>query len=460
MKRARPGRLLLLATLSLTTAYIGPAISQDGTGVRAKLSVSSGLEFSDNLRLDQNSPGDTYTSVTDLGFRLTSETRNERLNFGLTGRLEGSEGDGATSEEDFRLSRRGANLDYRRQNATSRFAFRGRYDKVEVEDDIFGFLIDGEFDPNALVIDRGDVTRTSLSTRLQTGLEGPLGFDVSAAWRERDYSDETDPDLEDREQWRFDTTAEFRIRASLALRARAGINDTDEEDGFDRLESENKYVGFGVQSETAGGLFIVGDILLDDSSTDRNGVFEDDDDGLGLELSITQARTDGEIGFDLSSRIDESGRRTIASVRRAIEMPTGGLSFSLGLVEQDSDLEFTSSLEYFRETPVGTVTANILQRPSTSASEAILNTAVNLGITRALTPVSDIGATFRYGASRDFGESTDDRRATIGVNYRRDITRDWDLNAGYEYTRVEDDVDDWSRNTVYFNIGRDFDFGF
>ena len=463
MNRARPGPLLLLAALSLTTAMTGPALAQDGTGIRAKLSFSTGLSWSDNKRLDPVSPGDTLTSVTDLGFRMTSETRNQRLNFGLDGRLETSGGDGSTDQDDFRLSRKGANLDYLRQNSNTRLRFQGRVNEVEVDDDFFGFFVDGEFDPNALIVDNGTVRRTSFLARIETGLEGPFGFDLTARRSTRKYSNTTDETLEDRTRNQLDATAQFRLNPGFGLRARAGYRDTEEEDELDTLDTQTTYIGFGVQNETAGGLTIVGDILFDKSTTDREFGEDSKDDGVGFELAVTQARTNGEIGFDASSRIDDSGRRTSASVRRAIDLPTGGFAFSLGLVDQeDKDIAFISSLDYFRETPVGTVTANLVQAPSTDAGEAFLNTSFNLGIVRSLTPVSEIGANVRFGASRGFGDDDRDRRTTIGLNYRRDITRDWDLTAGYEYARINDDDDDGRRssNTVFFNIGRDFDFGF
>ena len=137
---------------------------------------------------------------------------------------------------------------------------------------------------------------------------------------------------------------------------------------------------------------------------------------------------------------------------------------SLGVVDQrDGDAGFTAGLDFFRQTPIGRVTANITQRPTTRVDEAFLNTSISLGIERELSPVSEIGATFRYGRSRGLTNIDDDinSRTQLGVTYTRDITKDWGFVAGYEYTATnDDDVPRATRNTFFFNIGRDFDFGF
>ncbi|MXQ06417.1 hypothetical protein GQ651_01015 [Alphaproteobacteria bacterium GH1-50] len=462
MKIARPGPLLLLATLTLTTALPAGLLAQEATGIRGTLSVTQGLEWSDNRRLDIVSPGSTLTSVTRLGFGAISETRTQQLNFNVDGSIEGSFGDGATDQEDFRIVSDSIRLGYSRSGANSRLSFDASTTTREIDDDVIGFFVNGEFDPNALVLDGGEVERTRLSARIETGLEGPFGLDVSARSSTRDYVDTTDPELVDQETVSLDATARFRIRPSLALRARAGMSETDETELGVVQTTSRRYLGFGVEAESAGGLAFTGDLILDKSQTDQDGVEVSDDDGVGFEVTLEQARPNGSVGFEVTSRVDNSGRRSSARVLRSIDMPTGALSFSLGLVDQENaDIEFTSSLAYARETPAGRVTANLQQSPSTDAGEAFLNTSFSLGLTRELSQISELGASIEYGSARAFTEDDADRRATFGVTYQRELTRDWDLTAGLEHTRVDDaDDEDRSSNTVFINIGRDFDFGF
>ena len=463
MNRARPGRLFLLATVSLATLAPGTLLAQEGTGVRGTLSVTQGLEFSDNRRLEATSAGDTLTSVTRLGFGVLSETRTERFTFNLNGIFEDSSGDGASEDEGFRTTNRSASLGYRREGANARLEFGASFSNREIQDDFIGFFVDGEFDPRALKLEGGEVDRTSYSARLQTGLEGPFGFDVRLRTSDRTYEDTTDPDLVDQSRLSVDTVSSFRLRPNFSLRALAGVGSVEEEGVF-LEENERSYLGFGIETETARGLTLRGDILFDETETLLDGETTDEEDGVGFDVSVEQARPNGSVGLAVSSRIDGAGRRTSASVSRGIELPTGGLSLSLGIVDQeDGDLGLTSSLRYLRETPVGTITADLAQQPSTQIDEAFLNTSISLGINRDLNELSQVGATLRYGSTSVLsdGEEDSDTRTTLGLTYDRELTQDWGLTAGVEYTRIDEaDEADRSSSTVFFNIGRDFDFGF
>ncbi len=463
MNRARPGRLFLLATASLATLAPGALLAQEGTGVRGTFSVSTGFEFSDNRRLDPESQGDTFSSVTDLAFGIESETRTDRLTFDAGGTLEDNWGDGAADDDDFRVSAQNARFGYTRLGANSRVAFAADYSLRELDDDFLGFFIDGEFDPQALILDGGEVERKSARVTIETGIEGPFGLELNARVRDRDYQDTSDPDLTDQTRTNLDGVARFRVQPNLTFRAVAGISRQEDVNAFTE-ENDVNYIGFGIETETSTGLSIVGDILIDDTETTVDGITTDDEDGVGFDVLVRQDRPNGEIGAVFSSRIDGSGRRTEASVGRQFDLPTGGFGFSLGLVDQeDGDTRFTTGLNYLRDTPIGRVTANLTQRPSTDIDEAFLNTSIDLGITREISPVSEIGATFRYGRARGLSDSDNDidARTSLGLTYQRDITQDWGLTAGYEYTRSEDEGEPTAtRNTFFFNIGRDFDFGF
>ena len=106
MKISRPGRLTT-AALSLAAMTAAPVLAQDGTGVRGNLSFSTGLEVSDNPSLVTAPDGTTLTSVTNLGFSVSSETRVDRFSFSVGAGIEGKDG-GATTEADA--------LDVRRSN--------------------------------------------------------------------------------------------------------------------------------------------------------------------------------------------------------------------------------------------------------------------------------------------------------------------------------------------------------
>ncbi|MGI9390915.1 MAG: hypothetical protein ACR2O1_12725 [Boseongicola sp.] len=457
MNISRPG--LAIATLSLTTMTLAPALAQDGTGLRGVLSFSQGIEYSDNPELLTTSPEGGFTSVTGLGFSLSSETRTESFSLNLGTSLEG--GIGSSSTEDFEFKNHDASLRYDREGANSNLSFSARYREFDIEDDIFGFFVDGEFDPDALIIDGGTRETTRFFGRYETGVEGPFGLVLTARHNIDKYSDTIDPELVDQDSTRVDAVARFRINPALSARAVAGYGHTDEEDLLS-TSHRTKYVGIGLETETAGGLSYTGDITAEQTETYELGALTSDDSGIGIEIGATLERTNGSIGVNLGSHIDDSGRRTTASVNRSIDLPNGSLFLSLGVADQEGeDIEFTTQVSYTREYSDSVIQADIIQSPSTIAGDAFLNTVVRLNYMQEINAISSWDAGFSYGSANEFGEPDGDKRTSATVAYNRDLTEDWNLRTGFEYILIEDDGGpDRSSNTVFVTIGRDFSFGF
>ncbi|MBT8458063.1 MAG: hypothetical protein KJN60_00150, partial [Boseongicola sp.] len=209
-------------------------------------------------------------------------------------------------------------------------------------------------------------------------------------------------------------------------------------------------------------LEVTAELTLDSAETLNGATVISEDDGLGLSFGVVQPRPDGQIEASLSSRIDNSGRRTSASLTRSFDLPAGALTLSLGVVDQeDEDLELTTRVGYTRETASGTLTANLVQSPSTNDGEAFLNTSVGLGYQAPINSVSSWAADFSYGTAAEFGASDGDARTSAGVRYSRELNTDWSLNAGLRHVRIsEDGADSRSSNTLFVNVGRDFSFGF
>ena len=460
MKISRPGRLTF-ATLSLTTMALAPVLAQDGSGLRGVLSFSQGVEYSDNPTLAVTSPGSEFLSVTDLGFSLSSETRTQSFSLSLGTSLEGSIGSSTTALDDFGFANSEAAVSYAREGANSTLSFRANYREIDIVDDIFGFFVDGEFDPDALIIDGGVRESFGVSGRYEFGVDGPFGLDLRARHNVTNYVGVTDPDLEDKDRTRVDATARFRINPALTARAVAGYNRSDTEDALS-TSRRNNYVGAGVEVETAGGMNYTGDITLDQTETFELGALASDDSGVGISLGAMLDRSNGYIGFDISSRIDDSGRRNTASVSRSFDLSNGALFLSLGVAEQDgSDTELTTRVSYTREYSDSILQADVIQRPSTSDGDAFLNSSIRINFMKEINEISSWDAGFSYGSASVFGEPDGDTRTSATVAYSRDLTEDWTLRAGVEVVQIDDDGGaDRSSNTVFVNIGRDFSFGF
>jgi hypothetical protein len=300
-----------------------------------------------------------------------------------------------------------------------------------------------------------------VSGRFRTGIDGPFGVELTARQSWTDYSDTTDPDLLDNDRQSLDATARFRLNPALTARLVTGLSRLDEDDLID-TSRRNAYYGFGVEVETARGLTVQGDLLFDTTETRAGAAVTSDDDGLGFELGATQEVVDGAYGVSLASRIDESGRRTSASISRSFDMPTGDLALSFGVVDQEnSDTELTTRLTYTRQGPDNVLRADVIQSPSTNDGDAVLNTSIRINYGQEINAISSWDAGVSYGSSSVFGATDGNTRASATVAYTRDLTQDWNMRAGVELTRIEDDSGaNRSSNTVFLSVGRDFTLGF
>lgn len=460
MKKTRPGQLTT-AALSLVAIASSPVLAQDGTGIRGNLSLSTGLEVSDNPELVAAPDGTTLTSVTNLGFSVTSETKIDRFRFSLGAGIEGDDGGASTEADALDIRRSDLALSYARDGVSSQFSLSARYNEADIDDEVFGFFVDGVFDPDALIVEGGTRRLTRLSADFSTGIDAPFGVDISFGLTSNDYVDVIDPELNDSDSRRLSATARFSINPATTARLTSSYAKTDVDDLVDTSRTTQS-IGTGVTAQTRTGLELSADISIDSAETLNANTVIDDEDGLGLRFGVLQPRPDGEIAASLSSRIDNSGRRTSASIARSFDLPNGGLTLSLGVVEQeDQDLEFTTELGYTRVAAGGTLTANLVQSPSTSDGDAFLNTSVGLGFEAPINSISSWSADFSYGSAAQFGEEDGDERTAAGVRYTRDLNEDWALNAGLRHVRItEDGADSRTSNTLFLNVGRDFSFGF
>lgn len=431
--------------------------------MRGTLSFSTGLELSDNPSLEANPSGFSVQSRTSLGFALNSETRTETFRFGINTNLVGELGsyDSSSSDDDFEFGNYTADIGYTREGANSALSFSGSYSRVDLDDSELLLDLDGDLDLDTFEVDGGTRESTQLGVVFETGMEGPFGLRLSLSESRTNYIDTTDPDLIDSQKTDFDALARFRLNRAVTARALAGVSREDEEDAVETTYTD-RYVGVGLEGETRGGLSFTTDLLFDESETATTGGTSTED-GVGLDISLRQDRPAGSVGFAISTRIDESGRRTSAEIDRQFDLPDGGLGLSLGLLDQegDDDIRLTSQLNYSKETPRGGFSATLSQTPTTSNGDAFLNTQLSLNYQEAINNTSSWNAELSYAESNELGGSDDDTRLSAQLSYSRELTEDWALTAGVEHIRLDDSEDgERSSNSVFLNIGRDITFGF
>ena len=438
----------LAGTLPLLAAI--PAAGQEPNPY-GRFTFSQEFRLSDNPDLDVASSGSTLTARTGLGFEFGSETRVQTLRLSLGTDLEGRFGDDA---EDYDFVNDRARLTFAREGKNAGVDLSAQYNNTPLDD----IEIGDEIDPDFFVIDGGRRERKSVSLGFDIGRVSRTSFEFDLRWTDTDYVGTLDPELVDSETIDLDARAGFALTRSLNASVLAGLQETDEAGGVTR---ETSYVGLGLNGETRGGFTFSGDLTYDRAET-IGGADPKSEDGVGFNLAFTKDRPLGPYSLTLGSRIDEAGRRSSISLGRDMELPRGAFSWSVGVTDyDDSDPGLTGKLSWSQETRDGVFSANLsrTQKPNDSAPAA--DTRIGLSYKGDLTEVSRWGASLDYIAEDELNGNDDASRTSASVTYSRDLTRDWSLNTGYEYTRVDPATgQDRDSNAVFVNIQRDMTFGF
>lgn len=440
--------LCLASTMSLLAT--APATAQEPNPY-GRFTFSQGLSFSDNPDLVADPPGPTLTATTGLGFEYGSETRIQTLRLSLGTDLEGRFGE---AERDYDFVNDRASLTFARDGKNAGMSLRATYANTPFED----IEIGEETDPDFLVIDAGRRESRSVSLGFDIGRDARASLALDLGWRRTDYVNTVDPDLLDSETLDLDARAGFDLTRTLQASVLAGRSETDEEGDVTR---ETSYIGVGLSGETARGFTFSGDLTYDRAQT-TGGANPKDEDGVGFNLALSQDRPLGAYSLTLGSRIDEAGRSSRITLGRQLELPRGGLNWSVGVTDyDDADPGLTGSVAWSQETRDGRFSANLqrTQRPNDASPYA--DTRIGLSYSGDLNEISRWGASLDYFAEDQLNGDDDADRTSAQVSYSRDLTRDWSLSTGYQYTRVDPaDGEERDSNEIFLNIRRDVTFGF
>jgi hypothetical protein len=411
-----------------------PAAAQDGgPGPRMTFGLSQSLRYDDNLDLDVDSLGSTVQSITGLSFGLSSQTGISSLALSastglriLDGPDDADPDGGNTTDVDLDNTRIG--LSYGRATANAALDVTGTYSMQQIEN----ALTLADFDPGTGVgvevpEDLGQLAGTGqrrfygLNAGLSLGLQDPVGYRLTAGFSGLDYANTSDPSLFG--NTRATVGAALLLRLSPVDQGRIGLS--------------------------------WGNFTSDDPDNE-------DSDNVNLDLGVTRTLPNGNVGFTIFAEdsSDEGDSRSGFSLSRALTLPEGSLSASIGATRlEDQDPEFTGALSWRQNLPDGAINLGLtqaVQNDSDNVPQYV--TGLRFGYDRDLTPLSRIG----LGASYAVVEAADspDRTETASLTavYSRDVTEDWALDLGYTYRqREEDDAGMARSNAVFLGLRRSWE---
>lgn len=465
-KRRKGGRVLAGSAGAVVLATLATlAIAQEGPNPSLTLTFGSSLNVNDNRRLAPVSAGTTTTWDNSLGLSYLSETAISSLRIDAGTVLRYEKEPGRASETGLDDPRFG--LTYLRQGANSSLSFSASQRRTSV----------ASFDPFVLIddpetpVDEGDLTPgvvgdrsdTAVNLRLETGIEGPLGFSLGLGRRERDFSGTIDPDY-------FDTvtdTVSAAVRLQLSDRTSARVSYSRSAftaQDAEQTERLNESLSLGlnhaltpdmVLGVTLGATEIVVDETIGGIRTRRSN------DGLNAQLSLTRDLPNGGLGLSYAREISINGTRDSLNLTRDLELPDGALAFSLGASKlEGGSSTWIGSVTYRKDLPAGALTATLDRRAGANDdNDEVTTTRARLGWSQDLTPVTGMNLSLDYLDTDSAVAGADRSRARLQVAYNWELAQDWQLSGGYTRTKSwREAAPSAESNAVFLSLQRAFTF--
>lgn len=390
-----------------------PATPQEDGGLRLTFGIAIRAETGSNLALDVPDEGDTSELSTRLSFGLSDETRTGRISLNVNGALA------------FRDTPDGTEQGF--ENPSLRFAW-GRSGARSALD-VTVSLRESELDAlRELVLDpdTGEIAEDLIGegTRREVGAdvayvfgEGePWGLTLGAGSTATTYQgDTTEPD---RDTQRASALLRFAIdpatEATTALRW-----STYKEDGDDRRDT------------------------------------------LRIELGATRSLVRGSLSATLFAEETEDGTRSGLTLGRAVDLPAGRLSYSLGVTRAASgDANLTGAFDWRQDLARGSVSLGVRRSVgSGDDDEETLATSLNLGLTQDLGPLTGLTLGLTAAESEDTATGLVTRNTGFSATLTRSLPQDWALDAGYRHrARDEDGTGRATSDSVFLELRRSLDW--
>jgi hypothetical protein len=412
------------ATVVLAGASLAwlPAAAQDGgPGPRMTFGLSQSFNFNDNLDLDVVSEGNSAQSFTGLSFGLINETEISSLVFGASTDIRVLDGPDSGDSAELDLDNTDIGLAYDRAVSNAALSVSGSYTMNQIDNALtlpaFGTGPDVPEDLGQL---NGTGQRRAyfLGAGLSLGLEDPVSYELTAAISGLDYSDNSDEDLNGNNRGEIGAAVLFQL------------SPVDQ-----------------------------GQIGLAWSSFNSYDAAEEDTTDLGLDLGVTRALPNGNVGFNIFANTysDESDSSAGFSLSGAMDLPAGALSASIGSTAlEGEDPRFTGGLSWQQELAESVFSLGFAQElRNNSDNQPEYVTGLRFGYDRELSPLSQLGLDISYARTEVAASPDQTQTATFSAVYSRALTDDWSMNLGYTYSQRDENDDGMARsNAVFFGISR------
>lgn len=432
------GAMGLLALLPLAVK------AQDGDtpAPEARLTVGQQIALED---------GDLI-GITPLDLTLRTGTRVQTLELSLSApfRLNDPEKD-----KTFALGDPQGRLLFRRGARDSAIEFNLGYRENDLDREILFDNLSNDF----VTLDGGRVAQTDARLTYVFGRQSKFGGEFGLSWVRRDYSDTTDPDLNDSETRSGNIALYLEptplIRARILAQASRSQGDRDTDSRSDRYG-----VGASMQVDKLTNL---------DVELARTNIRREESDGTveraegpSVRLGLTRSRPLGDWSLSFGSEPGTSGRREDFTIGRTLDLRRYTLSGQVGMTRFQGNYDPIFQIAYNQKLNRSSEFQASLRRASATDEDGdeALNTDITAAYSRQISDVSSISTSIRYRESQvQSGDSDDAQSVAFGLDYSRALPNDFSLVAGADIIRSKDsrgERDDEER--IYVGVNRSFSF--
>lgn len=404
--RTRPPCGALPAFLGAALGLALPAAAQDAGGVQLTFGVSLRAESTENADLDPVSAGRSDLLSTQLSFGLTSTTAISSLSLDGGLQIRGSDGPSSASDG---VTAPSLALSYGRQGANADLSLSAAWRETDLTQD-------REIDD----FDTGSGTRqtSSVSLGLNWGTAAPLGFGLTA-----------------------------------------GLTDVAYQDSPGNVDSQTTRLGLSMRADLTEVLSLTGGL--------RGSRFEDDGgttrDTVGLDLGLTLARPNGELGLSLSQDVTEDGDRQSLRFSHSLELPRGTLGYNLG-VSRDvaGNLHPVAGIDWQRQLPRGQISLSYDRSvTANNDDEETLRDKLSFDYGTELTASTRLSLALALARQENTLSGLTTTNADVTARISHDLTPDWALDLGYVHRiRDEDATGNATSDKIYLELRRNFTFRF
>ncbi len=441
----RSGQLFSGAFALGATLLPGASLAQEG-GTLLTFGIENRLEISRNADLAVPAEGTDIANVTLLSFGILSETALDRLEFAVTGGIIAQDTDDG-GEIDF--GRSALTFGYTREVPTAALGLSAEFRTDDV----------GAFGDDLGAVDEtGTRSDLFLSAGLEIGRTSGVGLVFGLAYDQTDYTDVTDPELVDAEEWRGDVAAILRFSEVATGRVGVRYRHREEEDlGTTVTDATTVFAGLDYALSERADLDI--ELGYTETETEEFDVIEtergpDASIRLSYDMPVGTAYTQLSVATDA-----DEGQRETFEIGRDLETDRDTISARLGLTHGDeTGTDLIGGLDWTRALPDGSIGASIEHSVSYDADDdAETDQSIfSLNWTKNVSERSTILLDLAYELSDSPTERIEQVSVDAGYNYL--LTEDWSLSSGVGYT-VRDDAGGRAESPrLFVALSRDFQF--